>query len=190
MTCTCAIANEVAAVRVTGTIVLDGNPDEPTWRQAPVLDEFYEIYPGDSVKPAVHTTARFAWDAEYFYVAVEADDPNPATIRQPFVRRDWVRAGQDYIQLYIDALGTRRGSQFFRINPRGSLTDGLSDEAAATEDVTPDFPFEVATRVDDRGWQAEFRIPFSSLRLRPGSDSAWAILVYRGRFREQNKQIA
>ncbi len=184
------MANEVAAIRAEGAIVLDGDLDEATWRDAPLLDAFYEIYPGDHIKPEVRTTARFAWDEKYFYVAVEANDPRPDSIRQPFVRRDWVRAGQDYIQLYVDALGTRRGSQFFRFNPRASLTDGLSDEAAASEDETPDFPFEVATRVNDRGWQAEIRIPFSSLRLRNDSDVPWAVMVYRGRFRAQNTQIA
>ena len=190
LACARVFANEVAAVRAQGAIVLDGILDEATWRDAPVLDEFYEIFPGDHSNPEVHTTARFAWDAENLYIAMEADDPVPASIRQPFVRRDWVRAGQDYVQVYIDALGTRRGSQVFRINARGNLTDGLTNEATSTEDDTPDFPFDVETKVTDRGWQAELRIPFSSLRFRNDSDAPWAIMAYRGRFRNQNTQIA
>jgi hypothetical protein len=183
-------ANEVAAVHAQGAIVLDGLLDEATWRDAPVLDDFYEIFPGDHSAPEVHTTARFAWDAQNLYIAMEADDPAPSSIRQPFVRRDWVRAGQDYLQVYIDGLGTRRGSQVLRINARGNLTDGLTNEATGTEDDTPDFPFDVATQVTARGWQAEIRIPFSSLRFRDDSDAPWAILAYRGRFRNQNTQIA
>ena len=183
-------ANEVAAVRAQGAIVLDGALDEATWRDAPALDEFYEIFPGDHSNPEVRTTVRFAWDAENLYVAMEADDPVPGSIRQPFVRRDWVRAGQDYMQVYIDGLGTRRGSQVFRLNARGNLTDGLTDEATGTEDDTPDFPFDAATKITERGWQAEIRIPFSSLRFRNDSDAPWAILAYRGRFRNQNTQIA
>ena len=183
-------ANEVAAVRAQGAIVVDGILDEVSWHDAPVLDDFYEIFPGDHSKPGVHTTVRFAWDAENIYVAMEADDPEPETIRRPFVRRDWVRAGQDYLQVYIDALGTRRGSQVFRINARGNLTDGLTNEATGLEDDTPDFPFDVATKLTERGWQAELRIPFSSLRFRNDSDAPWAILAYRGRFRNQNTQIA
>ena len=185
-----ASPNEVAAVRAHGAIVLDGLLEDATWADAPVLDVFYEIFPGDHSKPEVRTAVRFAWDAENLYIAMEADDPAPDSIRQPFVRRDWVRAGQDYLQVYIDALGTRRGSQVFRINARGNLTDGLTNEATAIEDDTPDFPFDVATQVTTRGWQAEIRIPFSSLRFRNDSDAPWAILAYRGRFRNQNTQIA
>ena len=184
------LANEVAAVRAQDAVVVDGILDEDTWRDAPVLDDFYEIFPGDHTKPEVRTTARFAWDEENIYIAMEADDPRPETIRRPFVRRDWVRAGQDYLEVYIDALGTRRGSQVFRINARGSLTDGLTNEVTGLEDDTPDFPYDAATSVTRRGWQAEIRIPFSSLRFRNDSDAPWSVMAYRGRFRNQNTQIA
>ena len=54
------LANDVAAVRAQGAVVLDGNLDEGSWRVAPALDEFYEIFPGDHSKPEVHTVVRFA----------------------------------------------------------------------------------------------------------------------------------
>jgi hypothetical protein len=115
---------------------------------------------------------------------------DPSLIRAPFVRRDRVAAGQDYVQFFIDPLGTRRFAQVFRVNVQGVQTDGLVNEATGTEDDAPDFPFDVATRRTAEGWQAELRIPWSSLRYRPASSEPWAIMAYRGWPRADNTQIA
>lgn len=183
-------ANRVAAVRADAPVVLDGAPDEPFWRRAPVLDAFYEVYPGDHAPPPVRTQVRYAYDARYLYIAAHMHDPRPALIRRPFVRRDRVRAGQDYVQFFIDPFGTRRFAQVFRVNVRGNRTDGVTNEATGNEDDTPDFPFDVATRLVADGWEAELRIPFSSLRFRAGGNAPWAIMAYRGWPRSQNTQIA
>jgi hypothetical protein len=182
--------NNVAAVRATSPIRLDGVFDEPAWRDAPVLDTFYEVYPGDHTPPPVRTRVRYAYDDRYFYIAAEALDPEASSIRRPFVRRDKVGAGQDYMQFFIDPFGTRRSSQVFRINARGVQTDGTTNEATGTEDDQPDFPFDVATRVVADGWHAELRIPFSSLRFPDDNANDWAIMAYRGWPRGQNLQIA
>lgn len=185
-----AAANRVAAVRADAPVTLDGAIDEPFWGRAPVLEAFYEVYPGDHTPPPVRTQVRYAYDARYLYIAARMHDPRPALIRRPFVRRDRVRAGQDYVQFFIDPFGMRRFAQVFRVNVRGDQTDGVTNEATGNEDDTPDFPFDVATRLVADGWQAELRIPFSSLRFRAGSSAPWAIMAYRGWPRGQNTQIA
>lgn len=183
-------SNRVAAAHADTPITLDGALDEPTWRAAEPLQAFYETFPGDHIPPPVETEVRYAYDARYLYVGVHARDPQPTLIRRPFVRRDGVRAGQDYVQVYIDPFNARRSSQVFRVNVRGNQTDGVTNEATSTEDDTPDFPFDVSTRIVADGWQAEFRIPFSSLHVRAGSRAPWAIMAYRGWPRSQNTQIA
>ena len=184
------VDNRVAAVRADAPVTLDGAPDEPFWRSAGVLETFYEVYPGNHSTPPVRTQVRYAYDGRYLYIAAHMFDPQPSLIRRPFVRRDRVRAGQDYVQFFIDPFGARRFAQVFRVNVRGDQTDGVTNEATGNEDDTPDFPFDVATRVVADGWQAELRIPFSSLRFEAGSQAPWAIMAYRGWPRSQNTQIA
>jgi len=172
------------------TIVLDGKLDEAAWRDAPLMDEFWELFPQDKVKSRVRTEARFVFDKSALYVAVKSFDPDMSQLREPFARRDNVLADQDMIVLFVDPVGTKKFAHFFRVNPRGSIGDGLYNEDTGNEDFSPDFEFEVVTGKFDGGWTAEFRIPFASLRYGDPPSSTWSVLVFRNYPRDQRYRIA
>jgi hypothetical protein len=52
--------------RSSGPVVLDGELGEDAWRDAAVIDVFYETAFGDNRKPTVKTTARLAYDDRYY----------------------------------------------------------------------------------------------------------------------------
>ena len=185
-------AHGIEALRLAPAekIVVDGTLDEGVWSRAPLLDRFYEVSPQDKVEAKVRTEARFAYDAQALYVAVRAHDPDVAHLRAPFARRDNVLSDQDMIVINIDPVGARKFAHFFRVNPRGSIGDGLYNEDTGNEDFSPDFEFEVATGRFEGGWTAEFRIPFSSLRYGDPPSAVWSVLVFRNYPREQRYRIA
>ena len=50
------------------------------------------------------------------------------------MRRDQVLSDQDYVEVFLDPLNTRRSAFFFRVNARGIVTDvGLFLELLAVE---------------------------------------------------------
>ena len=55
------------------------------------------------------------------------------------------------------------------MNPRGIQGDAIYYDANGNEDFAPDFYYDTAARITRRGWTAEMRIPFSSLRY-PSAD--------------------
>ncbi|HUP29618.1 MAG TPA: carbohydrate binding family 9 domain-containing protein [Usitatibacter sp.] len=171
-------------------IVLDGKLDEPAWERASVYDRFWELYPQAEVAASVKTEMRVAYDAQALYVALRAFDPDPAQLRAPYARRDNVLPDQDTLVLFIDPVGKRKFAQFFRVNPRGSVSDGLYNEDSGKEDTSPDFEFEVATGRFEGGWSAEFRIPFSSLRYTDPPPAEWSIMAYRVWPRDQRYRMA
>ena len=118
-------------------MALDGNLDDAVWSRAQPFDEFWELFPQDKVKPRVRTEARFAYDKTSLYVAVRAHDPDLSQLREPFARRDNVLADQDMIVLFVDPVGTSKFAHFFRVNPRGSIGDGLYNEDSGSEDFSP-----------------------------------------------------
>jgi hypothetical protein len=183
-------AESTQFVRVSGAIVVDGVLDDPSWSAARGVTKFFEIYPGNIAKPTVRTEARFLYDEDHVYVGVSADDPGPRNIRSGFVRRDGVTADQDYIEIFIDPLNTRRTALVFRTNANGVPTDGQYSEDRQLLDPRPDFNFDVRTSVDSRGWHAEFRIPLSTFRYRPGEDQSWAFVIYRNRPRATKERIS
>ncbi|HSD71448.1 MAG TPA: DUF5916 domain-containing protein [Thermoanaerobaculia bacterium] len=165
--------------RSTGTIAVDGDLSDPGWRDAVVVDEFWETQPGDNTPPKVKTRALLAYDAKYLYIGIDAQDPEPRNVRAPYVDRDQVLGTDDNIAVFLDTRNDRRSAVELRVNPRGSQGDASWNEATGTEDFSPDLFYDTAARVTATGWTAEYRIPFSSLRYPRSERQTWGILIWR-----------
>ncbi|HET6806583.1 MAG TPA: DUF5916 domain-containing protein [Frateuria sp.] len=183
-------AQSVAAARTAAPIVLDGRLDEAAWARAIPIDRFYETYPGARVAAPERTEVRLLYDDDNLYVGLRLWLKDPSRLRKPFVRRDQVNYTHDYAQIYLDPQGSRRGSYLFRVNARGTRTDGYQDEAQETETLDPDYDWDVVSHIDAYGWSAEIRIPLSTLRIAHSGAQRWAVVVTRGVPREQNTQMA
>jgi hypothetical protein len=180
-----AAAERAAFGEVVGEITLDGKLDETSWRAATPVAKFFETYPAHLGNPAVVTTVAFLHDDRNVYVAIRAQDDDPADIRASFVRRDQVLADQDYVEVLLDPMNTRRSALFFRVNARGVLTDGQYEDKNRNRDYSPDLNFDAATSIDEHGWTVEIKIPLASLRYRAGVENSWAYVVYRNLPRQQ-----
>ena len=171
---------------------LDGTLSHPAWSRAPVFADFVEKAPNTGGVPQHPTRVRVLFDAQAIYVGVEAIDPDPSLIRAPLVRHDGVNRTQDFVVVYLDAIGSRQSAQFFRVNAAGSLADGMHTASDDSEDFAPDFDFDAATARNASGYTAVFRIPFASLRFASdsldagvGGSQPWRIMVARRVPREQ-----
>jgi hypothetical protein len=165
--------------RATGTIVLDGDLSDPAWEQATKIDTFYETVFGDNRAPHVTTVARLMYDDRYLYIGVRCDDPAPAQIRAPYVDRDTVFGDQDNVAVFLDTRNDRRSALELRVNPRGIQADAMFNDANGNEDFSPDFYYDTAARITAGGWEAEYRIPLSSLRYPRADPQAWGVMIWR-----------
>jgi hypothetical protein len=165
--------------RAEGAIIVDGNLDDPGWKNAAVIDRFYETSPGNNNPPTVKTTAWITYDDRYFYIGVRCDDPHPEKIRAPYVDRDQVIGTDDNIAVFLDTRNDKRSAMELRVNPRGIQADGIYNDANGNEDFSPDFYYDTAAKIDAGGWSAEYRIPFASLRYNDAPEQTWNILVWR-----------
>lgn len=172
------------AVPLSGKITLDGRLDEADWQRAPVSSTFIENMPREKQPARDRTEVRMLFDHDALYVGVRGFDSAPAQIHAPFVRRDKVFGNQDNFIVWIDPTGARKFAQFFRVNPRGVLADGIWNEDNGDEDFSPDFDFEaVPARLAD-GWSAEFRIPWATLRLPHPAPEKLNFIVFRNQPRD------
>ena len=191
--CGTALAEpEFRALRVATPPVLDGTLDDPAWKQAPVVDQFFEVYPHALAPSGYPTEVRLLYDAHYLYVGFRAGDPHPELTRAHYVRRDrlYKPNSEDYVHIYLDALDTGKSAQMFAVNVRGNQLDGIWSEDSQTEDYTPDFDWDAYTARDAQGWTAVMRIPFTSLRYHPGSRQTWKLIAWRGIMRADYYQVA
>ncbi len=163
----------------TGPITIDGRLSDPGWQGAATIDTFWETSPGDNVPPQARTVVLIAYDETSLIIGVRCDDPRPERIRAPFVDRDQVIGTDDNVAIFLDTRNDRRSAIEFRVNPRGIQGDGVWNEANGNEDFSPDFFFDSAASITEKGWTAEMRIPFSSLRYGRTDPQTWGILAWR-----------
>ena len=168
--------------RREGEIVLDGDLARRGLGRGGHLRWIPRNQPGDNTPAKVTTQVWVTYDDTFFYIGVRADDPDPSAIRAPFVDRDKVLGTDDNIAVFLDPRNDRRSAIELRVNPRGIQGDAVFNDSTANEDFSPDFFYDTAARITATGWNAEYRVPLSSLRYPttdPGVPQTWGILVWR-----------
>jgi Domain of unknown function (DUF5916) len=180
----CTNAHSLQAIRAQGEITLDGKFDEADWQRAPVKNDWVENMPNERATPRVKNEVRVIYDAKALYFGVKLFDPEIAKLNAPFVRRDKVFGTADNLIIWIDPTGARKFAQFFRVNPRGILADGSWTEDTGNEDFAPDYDYAAATHVGADHWSAEFRIPWTSLRIPHPVPEKLTFIVFRNMPRE------
>ena len=179
----------VRAVRVDGTIAIDGRLDERSWTTAPVGQDFSQSFPRPGSAASERTEVRVLYDDDALYVGVRLFDQSPDSIVSQLARRDVADLFSDYVHVMIDSYHDKRTAFRFAVNPRGVKRDVLSYNDVF-EDASWDAVWDVGTSVDSAGWSAEFRIPFSQLRFRnarAGVEQLWGFQVMRDIARKQER---
>ena len=179
------LAMHAVRLRPDEHIVLDGTLSSPAWQRAPVYEHFVENEPHRDAKPQYATKVQVLFDESAVYVGVTALDDHPELIRAPLVRHDNVIRTQDFVVLYLDAIGKRQSAQFFRVGASGSTGDGMHTAADDDEDFSPDFDFDAASARNAHGYTSVFRVPFASLRFSSDPRTTWRIMVARRMPRDQ-----
>ncbi|HEX6048031.1 MAG TPA: DUF5916 domain-containing protein [Gemmatimonadaceae bacterium] len=154
--------------RLTGTVTVDGVPDEPVWKDIPALPLtlYQPVFRGT---PTQRTEIRVAYDDEYFYAAGWFHDTDPSGIRVNSLYRDrW--NGDDAFAIYIDAFNDNRNAKWFGLTASGVRFDQLVSDDGATLNGSWDTFWAARTTITGEGWFAEVRIPFSSIGFRADAD--------------------
>ncbi len=172
-----AAARTAKATRATRAPVLDGRDDDDIWRSAQPITAFRQFDPVEDGEPPLATEAKVAYDDRFIYVFVRAFDPHPDSIRAILSRRDtWTVS--DRIWVMIDSYHDRRTGYEFGVNPAGVKFDMAIDNDG-NEDASWDGVWDVATRIDDKGWTAEYRIPLSQLRFPKADTHTFGFTIWR-----------
>jgi hypothetical protein len=164
------------AVRMVEAVRIDGVLDEAIWRSAPAITAFTQLVPTEGAPMSERTEVRFAFSETALYIAARMYDSEPVTTR--LGRRDGSMAASDWLTIIIDSYHDHRTAYGFEVNPSGVRRDQTRAEGRG-EDDSWDPVWEAATSIDDEGWSAEIRIPFSQLRFNPLEAQTWGLQVER-----------
>lgn len=164
-------ALSVIAVRTQAPVVIDGNVSEPAWRAATAVTEFTQNIPDDGRPATEATRVTILYDDEALYVAAEMDDSGPVTER--LGRRD-SDLESDWFRVFIDAQRDGRTGFGFFVNPSNVQRDVILYDDIL-QDAEWDGVWTSATRVHERGWTAELRIPLAQLRFPRRPEQQWRV---------------
>ncbi len=180
---------ELQIRRALGAITVDGQLDDPGWRDAVRVETWYETNVGDNAAPPVPNVGLLAYDDSYLYAAFEFGDPRPESIRAPYSDRDVLGQDTDYGGLILDPRHDGRTGLLLLANARGVQYDAVNDDVTGNEDSAPDVFWNAAGSITRDGWRLELRVPFSSLRYPAGDPRTWGIMLYRNYPRDYRYQM-
>ena len=175
-------------VRVSDeSISIDGRADEPAWQMAPVATDFVQFEPTEGAPATERTEARVLYGSGALFVHIKAFEPRPEEIVGQLTRRDQ-GSHSDVLGVVIDSYFDRRTAFQFAVNPVGVKHD-IYHFDDTSEDSGWDAVWDVAVSMDEDGWSAEFRIPYSQLRFRSGAEQTWGINFFRRLARNQEMAL-
>jgi hypothetical protein len=171
------MAPVLRALPLSGEIRVDGVLDDAAWQMAEAYSDFLQREPNEGEPASERTEVRILVDSDAIYVGARMWDSDPSGIRATLVRRDVV-SDFDYVILNLDSRHDHNTSYAFTLTPSGAFQD-----AARGTDGSYDFGWDPvwdgAASIDDQGWSAEWKIPFSQLRFESAEDAVWGIQIDR-----------
>lgn len=169
-----------SAVRITSERpVLDGVLDDAAWKKAPPVTRFLQKEPAEGGRPKEGTEVRFCFDSRALYIGARMSMRRGGSVQSTLSRRD--NAGNsERILFSLDTYHDRRTAYTFGITASGVRIDYYHpQDQEFARDYSFDPVWESAVSLDDSGWTAELRIPFSQLRFSGSIEQLWGLNINR-----------
>ena len=184
------VTREASCRRVETAPVIDGDLDDPAWREAAPIEDFPAFWSG-SDPAAGSTRALLVWDDEALYFAATMTD---ADLRAHGTERnDRLWLGDVFELFFKPSEGSPRYYEF-QANPRSVILElAFPERGFPFEELAarPPMGFEAVAAVDgtldrpgdaDRSWRVEGKIPWSIFEPtggRPEPGDVWRFALCR-----------
>lgn len=159
-------------------IDVDGRLDEKIWTRLEPFGEALVIEPDTLKVPPYATDTRMFYTERGLYVAFDLEQPAD-TIVERYVPRDAFNLSRDNIGFTLDTSGDGRYGYWMNLSLGDSEMDGtvLPERKYGTD---WDGAWYGGTQRTERGWSAEFFVPWSQLAM-PKRDGTRRIGLYYSR---------
>ncbi|NQU39163.1 MAG: hypothetical protein HQ523_04350 [Lentisphaerae bacterium] len=151
--------------RITAEPVIDGTVHDDEWAAAALLPNTMstEARRHEGVAPRYRTRMWLQYTPEALYVAMRADYPDwsPTPIALS-TKRDQTTGAESHFDLFINPTWSD-DSECWHLcgNANGTIFDRHLGDASLGRAWNPDITYKA--RILERGWEAEYRIPFAAL---------------------------
>lgn len=170
----------LAAVRTVEAPKIDGALTDEVWKTATVATDFIQNrpFPGKHESQAQATEVRILYDDKAVYVAARMYD-NPDSVAHELVSRDDI-GNADYLGIIFDTFFDGMNGNGFYVTAAGVQFDAKYSQTGG-EDSAWNAVWESSVARDEKGWTAEFKIPYSALRFSGKDIQQWGLNIVRMR---------
>ncbi|HEX2968702.1 MAG TPA: DUF5916 domain-containing protein [Bacteroidales bacterium] len=176
------VKKQFKATEITKAPEIDGILDDAVWREGEWVDDFTQNEPYNGRKASQRTEFSILFDKDNMYVGIKAFDTAPDSIVNRLTRRDQVDG--DVVAVIFDSFHDLRTGFLFGSSSSGVKFDQMFSEDGQREDPSWDPNWWVKTSVNEEGWVAEMKIPFSQVRFEKNSGDVWGLQVARILYRK------
>ena len=176
---------EIRSIKTTKPIVIDGQLDEKDWKRSIWSTGFTQLKPVPGKKPSKPTEVAILYDQEAVYFGVKCFD-HPDSVSKVLSIRDDFNPNLDVFAIFIDTYQDKQNGFFFGLTSRGVQLDAKVFDTDFNDLFN--LVWRSKTQINEQGWFAEIKIPYSALRFPKKEIQSWNINFARqiSRFREEN----
>lgn len=170
---------EIVANRINNPPKIDGILNDDLWKLLPAVSDFNMFEPGNEglISKEYQTLVKMAYDDNAVYIAVYMFDPNPDKILRQLSQRDEVFVQADLFYVALNTLNDGINETRFYVTSAGTIGD--SKNSQNEEDFNYNVVFDCKTSIDNKGWYAEYKIPYNALRFPEIEMQDWSVNFYR-----------
>ena len=166
---------------------IDGLMNDSCWNLVEWGNDFTQIQPEENKPPTQQTAFKILFDDNNLYVFIRAYDSETDKISRRISRRDHFDG--DMVSINIDSYYDQQTAFSFTAMASGTKGDEAITKDGQNEDDSWNPVWYLKTAIDNVGWCAEMKIPFSQLRFGKKAEHIWGIQVQRKIFRLEERSI-
>ncbi len=168
----------VRAIKLTSPLTFDGTLDEAVYKDTESITGFFQVLPKAGEPSTEKTEVWILFDKDNVYVSARLWVKDMKTLIANELRHDKARQNDDF-GVALDTFYDRQTGYLFYTNPLGAVGDCQVGEATGATNCDYNPVWDVRAGRFDHGWTVEMKVPFKSLRYRPGAEQVWGINLRR-----------
>ena len=161
------------AKRIESPPKIDGKLDEAIWKYSKTITKFIQYEPVYKAEPTQKTEVKILYDDEAIYIGAKMYDSAPDSILRQLGNRDDWDLNADKFCIKFDTYNNNLDAYVFQVSASGIQMDRRRC----------DYSFNAVWKskviINDEGWIAEIKIPYSAIRFPEKDIQDWGIQIVR-----------
>jgi hypothetical protein len=162
------------------TPVLDGNLDDPCWKEALAVTSFSPLKGKDIPESEwVETRALLLATKTHLYLGIVCQEPLITQLRKDIVKHDGPVWGDDSIEFYLSSAPREAGRCVqWAVNPIGTIYDHYYPGNGLPPDSSYESGALAKARIGEKEWSMEMAIPLNRLPVE-NANGPWSFQINR-----------